>query len=51
VDANITFQGLTAAGLAQFNIVVPDLPTGDYPVVAVIAGVRSASIARLRVQR
>jgi protocatechuate 3,4-dioxygenase beta subunit len=51
VDASIQFQGLTAAGLAQFNIVVPDLPTGDYPVVAIIAGVRTSSIARLRIQR
>lgn len=51
VDAQIQFQGLTAAGLAQFNVVVPDLPTGDYPVVAVIAGVRTSAIARLRVQR
>lgn len=51
VDANIQFQGLTGVGLAQFNVLVPDLPTGDYPVVAIIAGVRTASIARLRVQR
>ncbi len=50
-EANIQFQGMTAAGLAQFNIVVPDLPTGDYPVVAIVAGVRTSSIARLRIQR
>jgi protocatechuate 3,4-dioxygenase beta subunit len=51
VDATIQFQGLTAAGLVQFNVLVPDLPTGDYPVVAIVAGVRTSSIARLRVQR
>jgi protocatechuate 3,4-dioxygenase beta subunit len=51
VTATTTFQGVTAAGLVQFNVVVPDLPTGDYPVVAQIAGVRTSSIARLRVQR
>jgi uncharacterized protein (TIGR03437 family) len=51
VNATIQFQGVTAAGLVQFNVVVPDLDTGDYPVVAQIAGVRTASIARLRVQR
>ncbi|MEO8099304.1 MAG: IPT/TIG domain-containing protein [Acidobacteriota bacterium] len=50
-DATIAFQGITAAGVAQFNIVVPDLATGDYPVVAQVVGVRTASIARLRVQR
>jgi uncharacterized protein (TIGR03437 family) len=51
VTATIPFQGVTAAGLMQFNVVVPDLATGDYPVVAQIAGVRTSSIARLRVQR
>lgn len=51
VDATVLFQGMTAAGLAQFNVIVPDLPTGDYPVVAEVAGVRTSSLARLRVQR
>jgi len=50
-QATILYQGITAAGLAQFNIVVPDLPTADYPVVAEIAGIRSTSIARLFVQK
>jgi protocatechuate 3,4-dioxygenase, beta subunit len=50
-SAQVLFAGMTAAGLYQFNTVVPDLPDGDYPVVAQVAGVRTASIARLRIQR
>jgi uncharacterized protein (TIGR03437 family) len=48
--AQVLFQGITAAGLAQFNIVVPSLPGGDYPVTAEIAGVRTAAVSRLRIQ-
>jgi uncharacterized protein (TIGR03437 family) len=42
---------MTGAGLYQFNVAVPALPDGDYPVVAEVAGVRTASIARLRIQK
>jgi protocatechuate 3,4-dioxygenase, beta subunit len=49
--APVLYAGMTAAGLYQFNQVVPDLPNGDYPVVAEVAGVRTPSIARLRIQR
>lgn len=48
--ATVLYAGMTAAGLYQFNIVTPDLPNGDYPVVAEIAGARTSSVARLRIQ-
>ena len=38
-------------GLYQFNLVVPNLPDGDQDVFATIAGVRTQSLARLRIQR
>ncbi len=50
-SATVTYAGMTSAGLCQFNVIVPDMPSGDYPVVATIAGVRTSSAARLRVQR
>jgi protocatechuate 3,4-dioxygenase, beta subunit len=50
-QATVQYAGMTAAGLCQFNIAVPSLASGDYPVVATVAGVRSSSIARLRIQR
>jgi uncharacterized protein (TIGR03437 family) len=49
--AQVAFAGMTGSGLYQFNTVVPSLPDGDYPVVAEIAGVRTALAARLRIQR
>lgn len=48
--ADVIYAGMTGVGLYQFNLVVPNLANGDYPVVAQIAGVRTSSIARLRVQ-
>jgi uncharacterized protein (TIGR03437 family) len=49
--AQVAFAGMTGAGLYQFNTVVPDLADGDYPVIAEVAGVRTSSIGRLRIQR
>lgn len=49
--AQVTYAGVTAAGLCQFNVVVPDIANGDYPVVAQVSGVRTSSAARIRVQR
>jgi uncharacterized protein (TIGR03437 family) len=49
--ADVRFAGLSAAGLYQFNLVVPNLPDGDQDVFATIAGVRTQSLARLRIQR
>lgn len=45
LGATIQFLGLTPefAGLAQANIQVPALPSGDYPVVLTVAGLVSAS--------
>ena len=44
-SATIQFLGLTPdfAGLAQANIEVPSLPTGDYPLVITVGGYWSAS--------
>jgi uncharacterized protein (TIGR03437 family) len=50
-QATLTYAGLTSAGLYQFNVLVPDLPSGDYPVVAQINGIRTSSAARIRIQR
>ncbi len=47
----VTFAGLVSAGVYQFNVTVPDLPDGDYPVTAEVAGVRTAKIVKLRIQR
>lgn len=49
--ATVVYAGMTGVGLNQFNIIVPDLDSGDYPVVAEVAGVRTSSIARLRIAR
>lgn len=45
VNAAITFLGLTPGyvGLAQANITVPNLPTGDYPLILNISGLLSTS--------
>ncbi len=48
--AQVVYAGMSGVGLYQFNTVVPDLPGGDYPVVAEIAGVRTSSAGRLRIQ-
>lgn len=50
-DAQVVYAGMTGVGLYQFNVVVPDLPNGDYPVVAQIAGIRTSSAARVRIER
>ncbi|MCW5981803.1 MAG: hypothetical protein KIT09_27200 [Bryobacteraceae bacterium] len=40
-DVTVQFAGLVMAGLYQFNVVVPDLPSGDYELTVEIEGVRS----------
>jgi protocatechuate 3,4-dioxygenase, beta subunit len=49
--ADLQFAGLTAAGLYQFNIVVPNVPDGDHDVLGTLGGARTQPLARLRVQR
>jgi uncharacterized protein (TIGR03437 family) len=51
VEAPVAFAGLSSAGLYQFNVTVPDLPDGDYPVTAEVAGVRTAKAVRIRIAR
>ncbi len=45
VNASVTFLGLTpgSVGLAQANITVPNLASGDYPLILTVAGVQSTS--------
>jgi protocatechuate 3,4-dioxygenase, beta subunit len=50
-QAAVAFAGLVSPGLYQFNITVPDLADGDYPVTAEVAGVRTAKFVKLRVAR
>ncbi len=49
--AQLNYAGVTGVGVYQFNVVVPDLPNGDYPVRAEVAGVRTSSVPRLRISR
>lgn len=50
-EVPVAFAGLTGAGLYQFNITVPDLADGDYPVTAEVGGVRTEKFAKLRIQK
>lgn len=54
-ETSVDFPGngnLVAAGLYQFNITIPaTLADGDYPIVAEIGGVRSASSVSISVAR
>jgi protocatechuate 3,4-dioxygenase beta subunit len=49
--AQTAFAGLSSAGVYQLNITIPNLPDGDHDVVASVAGFRTQSLARIRVQR
>jgi len=51
-QAEVQWAGRVAAGLDQFNVVVPvDLPDGDAAVVAEIGGIRSQDGVLLTIQR
>jgi uncharacterized protein (TIGR03437 family) len=41
IPATVQFAGITAAGVYQFNVVVPQLANGDQPLLANINGVTS----------
>jgi uncharacterized protein (TIGR03437 family) len=51
VVANAQFAGESANGLYQFNVVVPDLATGDQPVTARISNSQTQGNAFVFVQR
>jgi uncharacterized protein (TIGR03437 family) len=48
--APVAYAGLTAAGLYQLNVTVPNLPDGDSPVLARVGGVQSQVGVLLTVQ-
>lgn len=50
-QVDVSFAGLISPGLYQFNLTVPQLADGDYPVTAEVSGVRTSKIARIRIQR
>jgi uncharacterized protein (TIGR03437 family) len=51
VNAQVAFAGLVAAGLYQFNVVIPpSLPNGDAQVVATIAGQSAQSSVSITIQ-
>jgi uncharacterized protein (TIGR03437 family) len=52
VDVTPDLAALTAAGVYQFNVKIPDsTPDGDVPVIATINSISTQSSARIRVQR
>ena len=49
IEAPVSFAGLSATGLNQFNITIPSVAAGDHEVIATISGVRSQPGALLKV--
>lgn len=49
-DTTITFAGLVTPGLYQFNVTVPTLPDGDYPLIAELRGLLTSPNLMLTVQ-
>jgi len=50
LPAEVSFQGLVAAGLYQFNVTVPTLADGDHEVKAEIAGLSTQEGVLLKIQ-
>lgn len=50
VPADLLFTGLSAAGLNQVNLRVPDLPPGEHPVWLLIGSTPAARVATLSVE-
>jgi len=50
VAATVAFAGLSAPGLYQLNVTVPQLANGDHAVVATVSGMTTQSGVLLRVQ-
>jgi uncharacterized protein (TIGR03437 family) len=44
-NAAVAFAGLAGPGLYQFNVTVPNLPSGDAPVIATIGGVSTKNVS------
>lgn len=51
VTAAVTFGGLVAPGLYQFNVTVPNLPNGDAAVLATVGGVGTGTGVSVTVQQ
>ena len=49
--ATVQYAGLIGSGLYQLNVVVPDLPSGDAPIVISINGTASTGAAFVPIQR
>ena len=49
--ASVAYAGLVGSGLYQFNVTVPNLPSGDAAVVATIGGVSTQTGVSLTVQQ
>lgn len=45
-----SYAGLVGAGLYQVNVQVPDLPDGEYPVIATVNGVSSQQGVLLQIK-
>ena len=50
VTAKVLFSGITEAGLYQLNVIVPQVSSGDEPLVATVAGVPTPSNVLIPVQ-
>jgi uncharacterized protein (TIGR03437 family) len=51
VQADVLFAGQIGSGLYQFNVKVPNLPSGDVPLIAQIGGVSSPGTVVITVQQ
>lgn len=49
IEARVLFAGKVGSGLYQINIVVPDLPPGDYSIESLQEGILSAASALLTI--
>jgi uncharacterized protein (TIGR03437 family) len=45
----VEFAGIVSNGLYQFNVIVPDLPPGDYPITASIGGIPTPTTATITI--
>ena len=43
-SASLLFAGMSAPGICQFNIVIPDLPSGDQLLSATVGGVQTPDV-------